>query len=109
MVNRWAVWPNGDAANPQLMLTEGGVTLGNIALRWGITDPAGQRAKQGELLKRNWDRMAATTGDGVGIAMLSQYLFHTDPNFDSGLCERPEDGGATRTAYGTWRSLPSYV
>lgn len=109
LVGRWAGWPSADPANPQIMLTEGGVTLGTIALRWGITDPAGQRAKQADLLKRNWNRMAASTGDGAGIAVLSQYLFHTDSGFDSGLCETPEAGGATRPAYGTWKSLPSYA
>jgi hypothetical protein len=109
LVGRWSGWPNGNAADPHLMLTEGGVTLPNIALRWGITDPRDQQRKQGELLKRNWDRMLSSSGDGVGIAMLSQYLFHTDPNFDSGLCETAEAGGATRAAYGTWKSLPSFV
>jgi hypothetical protein len=105
LVNRWAGWP---AAKPQLLLTEGGVPLSTIKSRWGITDAAGLRAKQADLLRRNWNRMAVDTGDGAGIAMLSQYLFHTDPNFDSGLCETPETGGATRTAYGAWKSLPSY-
>jgi hypothetical protein len=109
LVNRWWGWPYGDGVNPQLLLTEGGVTLGNIKARWGITDPAGVQAKQGDLLRRNFTRMAAATGEGAGIAMLSQYLFHTDPNFDAGLCNTPETGGATRTAYGAWKALPSYV
>ena len=50
LVNRWAGWPDAKASSPQLMLTEGGVTLPNIAVNWGISDPAGQRAKQAELL-----------------------------------------------------------
>lgn len=40
--------------------------------------------------------------------MTCQYLFHTDPNDDSGLCDTPETGGATRPVYATWKSLPSW-
>jgi hypothetical protein len=108
LVGRWAGWPAGDAANPQILLTEGGVTLPNIAARWGITDPAAQRAKQAELVQRNWNRMAVNTGDGVGIAMLAYYLWYTDPNYDCGLAETFESGGATRPAYKTWKALPSF-
>jgi hypothetical protein len=109
LVGRWAGWPDVNASSPQLMLTEGGVTLAAIASNWGLPNPADQRKKQAELIKRNWDRMAAASGDGAGIAMTSQYLFHTDINYDSGLCDTPEAGGATRPAYSTWKSLPSYV
>ena len=61
------------------MLTEGGVTLGNIAASWGIdqSDRAKEEAGRASV-KRNWDRMAIEHGDGAGIAMLSQYLLHTD-------------------------------
>jgi hypothetical protein len=52
LVGRWAGWPAADAANPQILLTEGGVTLPNIAARWGITDRAAQLAKQSELVQR---------------------------------------------------------
>lgn len=108
LVNRWAGWPDVNASSPQLMLTEGGVTLDNIATVWRLTKPADQRKKQADLLKRNWNRMATDSGDGAGIAMSCQYLFHTDVNYDCGLCETPEAGGATRPAYATWKSLPSY-
>jgi len=107
LVGRWAGWPAADPANPQILLTEGGVTLPNIAARWGIADPAAQRAKQAELLQRNWNRMV-NTGEGAGIAMLAQYLWYTDPNYDDGLCETAESGGATRPAYKTWKALPSF-
>lgn len=107
LVNRWAGWPSADAANPQVLLTEGGVTLANVRSRYGLTDPEEVQRKQGELLQRNWNRMAPATGEGAGIAMVCQYLLHTDPNFDSGLCEAAEYGGARRTAYATWKALPS--
>lgn len=106
LVGRWAGWPNGDAANPSVLLTEGGVTLTSVAARWGIIDPAAQRTKQAELIKRNWDRMVTDT-EGAGIEMWSQYLFYTDPSYGCGLCDTFEAGGAKRPAYTTWRSLPS--
>jgi hypothetical protein len=106
LVGRWAGWPVGDANNPQIFLTEGGVTLNNIASKWGLTTSSAQRAKQADLLQRNWNRM--TTGpDSPGMAMVSQYLFYTDPNYDSGLNDTYETGGAKRPAYFTWRALPS--
>ena len=92
------------------MLTEGGVTIQSIrsAARWNIADPSAQRAKQAELVQRSWDRMASTA-DGAGIAVTSNYLWYTDPNFDSGLCETlVPGGGATRPAYSTWGALPSF-
>jgi hypothetical protein len=106
LVGAWAGWPSGDAADPGLLVTEGGVTLRNIALRWAITDPASQRLKQAELLQRNWARMSGAEGAGVG--MVSNYLWYTDPNFDSGLCDAADAGGATRPAYDAWAALPSY-
>jgi hypothetical protein len=107
LVNRWAGWPAADPANPQVLLTEGGVTLPNVAARWGIADPAAQRAKQADLVQRNWNRMV-TTGEGAGIAMLGYYLWYTDPNYDCGLCDAFEAGGAKRAAYATWKALPSF-
>jgi hypothetical protein len=107
LVGRWAGWPWGAAANPGLFVTEGGVTLQSIAKRWGITDPAQARAKQAELVKRNWDRMATDSGDGAGVGMVASYLFYSDPVFDSGLRDQFEQGGAKRAAYTTWAALPS--
>ena len=105
LVGRWAGWPEGDAANPQLMVTEGGVTLRVIARHLGITDRAAQRAKQGELLTAAFERLAGP--EGAGVALVTQYLFHTDPRYDSGLCETAEHGGARRPAFEAWRALPS--
>jgi len=106
----WTGWPAGDPADPGIMLTEGGVTLQSIARtdRWSIRDPAAQRDKQADLIQRSWDRMASTA-DGAGIAVTSNYLWYTDPNFDSGLCDALANGGATRPAYATWRGLPSFA
>jgi hypothetical protein len=109
LVGRWAGWPAGDARNPQLLLTEGGATLSNMQVRYGLSDPADQRRKQAELIQRNWDRMASDSADGAGIAMSTQYLFYTATYFDSGLCEEYEAGGATRPSYTTWKGLASAV
>jgi len=106
LVGRWAGWPAGDAGAPQLLITEGGVTLQTIARRLGIADPAAQRARQAELLRAAYDRLAGGP-DGAGVALVTQYLFHTDPRYDSGLCETAESGGARRPAYEAWRALPS--
>lgn len=106
LAGRWAGWPEGDAGEPQLLITEGGVTLRTIAKRFGIADPAAQRIKQADLLRASWERMASTP-EGDGVALVTQYLFHTDPRYDSGLCETAESGGARRPAFDAWRSLPS--
>jgi hypothetical protein len=106
----WAGWPADDAAGPGILLTEGGVTIASIrsAARWNIADPTAQRAKQAELIQRAWNRMTSP-GEGAGIAVASNYLWYTDPNFDSGLCDALEAGGATRPAYTTWGGLPSFA
>jgi hypothetical protein len=106
LVGRWAGWPNGDAGDPQLLITEGGVTLRTIARRFGVADPAAQRVKQADLLRTAWERLVDTP-DGAGVALVTQYLFHTDPRYDSGLCETAESGGARRPAFAAWRALPS--
>ena len=87
------------------MLTEGGVTLGTIARHLRIADPTAQRARQGELLTAAFDRLSGE--EGAGVALVTQYLFHTDPRYDSGLCETAEAGGARRPAFEAWRALPS--
>lgn len=106
LIGRWAGWPNGDAGDPQLLITEGGVTLRTIARRFGVADPAAQRVKQADLLRAAWERLVDTP-DGAGVALVTQYLFHTDPRYDSGLCETAESGGARRPAFEAWGALPS--
>jgi hypothetical protein len=39
--------------------------------------------------------------------MVSQYLFDTDPNYEDGLNDTFEAGGAERPAYAAWKALPS--
>ena len=106
LVGRWAGWPAGDPANPSVLITEGGVTLANIVSKWGIADPTAGRAKQAELLRRNWERMFLGP-EGPGVAVVSNYLLYTDPNYDSGLCDELEIGGATRPAFAAWGSMPA--
>ena len=108
LARRWAGWPEGDAGEPQLLITESGVTLRTIARRLGIADPAAQRHKQADLLRAAWERLA-NTADWAGVALFTQYLFHTDPRYDSGLCETAESGGARRPAFEAWRALPSFA
>ena len=105
LVGRWAGWPAGDAGNPQLLVTEGGVTLRTIARRLRIADPAAQRAEQGGCSRR--PSIGSRGPEGAGVALVTQYLFHTDPRYDSGLCETAEQGGARRPAFQAWRALPS--
>jgi len=80
---------------PGLLITEGGARLSRIAELHPGADP---RAMQAELIRRNRERMAATPG----VAMLGQYLFYTDPEFDCGLCDAD---GAKRPAYAAWAAL----
>jgi hypothetical protein len=105
LVGRWAGWPLGDSGAPQLLITEGGVTLQTIVQRLGIRDPAATRAKQAELLRASYERLRGREGEGV--ALVTQYLFNSDRNYDSGLCEPADAGGARRPAYDAWRALPS--
>jgi hypothetical protein len=103
LARRWAGWPAGDAGEPQVMVTESGVTLRTIARRFGVADPVAQRVRQADLLRAAWERLAA----GDGVALFTQYLFYSDPRYDSGLCEPAETGGAPRPAFAAWASLPS--
>jgi hypothetical protein len=99
LVNRWSGWPqNGvDKTAPGVFVTEGGARV-NVA---------GSLARQAELIKRNWDRMARDDADGAGVAMLAQYLSYSAPYFDTGVCEPSSIGGAKRPAYSTWKALPT--
>lgn len=104
LVGRWAGWPHGDALRPAVLIPEGGARLTRIASVYGNADPAFVQAIQADLIQRNWDRMSTET-EGAGIEMVGQYLFHTDPHFDSGLFDVD---GSRRPAYSTWARLPSF-
>ena len=103
LVGRWAGWPAGHPADPQLFITEGGATLETIGARYGIAGAAGRRAKQADLLRRNRARMASAP-EGAGIGMVANYLFYSDPAFDCGLCDPIDQGGARRPALDAWRA-----
>ena len=104
LTGRWAGWPDADASRPVVLIPEGGARLSKIASVYGNSDYSFLRDKQAELIRRNWDRMVSD-GEGAGIGMVGQYLFYTDPYFDSGLCELD---GTRRPAYTTWGKLPAY-
>jgi hypothetical protein len=87
---------------PALFIPEGGARLTRLAQLYGTTAPDELRTLQASLLARNVEQMAQVAG-GAGVAMVGQYLFFTDPHFDSGLCEVD---GTQRPAYARWRALP---
>jgi hypothetical protein len=103
LVGRWRGWPAADVNAPGAWLTEGGARLDVIAKNFALSDPAAIRAKQAELIGRNWDRMYLGA-DGAGISMVSVYLFYTAMGFDCGLCELD---GTPRPSYSTWGKLPA--
>lgn len=102
LVGRWAGWPVGDAAAPGVLVTETGARLDKIAEQYGLRDPAAARQKQAELIGRNWQRMQFHP-EGAGVGMVCLYLFVTDMNYDSGLCDLD---GTPRPAYYAWAELP---
>jgi hypothetical protein len=95
LAGRWAGWPHADPANPVILIPEGGARLNKIAELYGDAPP---RALQAQLVRRNWERMSRRHW----AAMLGQYLFYSDPNFDCGLCEID---GTKRPAFATWAAL----
>jgi Cellulase (glycosyl hydrolase family 5) len=95
LTGRWAGWPHADAAYPVILIPEGGARLNKISELYGVSDP---RTLQARLVRRNWERMARHNW----TAMLGQYLFYSDPNFDCGLCDVD---GTKRPAYAAWAAL----
>ena len=102
-MGRWAGWPAGDANDPGILITESGARLTTIAREEGIGDDAVVRRRQAELLTNGWERLR-TGPEGAGVALVMQYLFITDMNYDSGLCELD---GRPRPAYAAWSELPA--
>jgi hypothetical protein len=110
----WVGWPYADGDNPYLLLTEGGARLEKIESIYGLVEQAALD-KQAALLLRNWKRMKGdadlsySAADAPGIGMLTQYLWHVDPNYGSALREPVATGGGRRPAYSTWADfLPAY-
>lgn len=104
LAGRWAGWPVGDAAAPGLLVTETGARLDRIAELYGLRDPAAVLQKQAELIDRAWRRMQFDP-EGAGVGMVCHYLFVTDMNYDSGLCDLD---GTPRPAYHAWGRLPAF-
>jgi hypothetical protein len=105
LTGRWPGWPTGDPSQPGLLITETGARLDRIATLYGLQDPAAARARQAELLDRYWRRIQFGP-EGAGVGMVCQYLFVTDANYDSGLCDLD---GTPRPAYAAWAKLPAFT
>jgi hypothetical protein len=104
LVGRWAGWPAGDAAAPGVLITETGVRLTKVAAAYGLADAPSAREKQAELIERNWRRMQLGP-EGAGVGLVCLYLFVTDINYDSGICDLD---GTPRPAYHAWAQLPVF-
>jgi hypothetical protein len=104
LAGRWAGWPAEDPSAPSLLITETGARLDKLVSLYGLPGAAAARARQAELIDRYWRLMQAGP-EGEGVAMVCHYLFVTDMNYDSGLCELD---GTPRPAYRAWGRLPAF-
>jgi hypothetical protein len=115
----WTGWPHSDdddpnGDNPYVLITEGGAQIDAIKRIYSITDDAATLDKQAALIENAVNRVHDGP-EAPGIAMASQYLFYTDPSYDTGLCTAPigtdpnDPSGAheKRPAYTAWCALPS--
>lgn len=84
-----------------IQVTETGARLTAIARAERLRDDGLVRRRQAELIARAYERLrASAAGDGVELVL--QYLFITDMNYDSGLCELD---GRPRPSYFAWAQL----
>jgi hypothetical protein len=119
LVGRWSGGPYGDLNAPYLFITEGGVHRNpKWAAVWSLANTnTAWNAKHGELMLSMLRRMQ-NESDGKGIGMVSQFLFYTDHNYDSGICDprptdidalpSPSDGAKRQPAFDYWAGAPSY-
>jgi hypothetical protein len=84
-----------------IMVTESGARLTTIARDERLRDDDRVRRRQAELIARGYERLRLGP-EGDGVALVLQYLFVTDMNYDSGLCELD---GRPRPAYYAWAEL----
>lgn len=103
LAGRWTGWPAADPSAPGILVTESGARLTTIAREERITDPATILSRQAELIARGFERLR-TGPEGAGVAIVMNYLFITDVNYDSGLCDLD---GRPRPAYYAWAELPA--
>jgi hypothetical protein len=100
---RWDGYVEREA--PTVFVTEGGARLSRMPDLYPSEDP---REAQAKCLRDAWALHARPDGPGAGVAMLAQYLLHTDPNFDSGLLD-PYPSAVKRPAYEAWKAFPAYA
>jgi hypothetical protein len=120
MYGRWTGGPYGDANDPYIFITEGGIH--REPKRWATTwdldnSNVSWNAKHGFLMQRQLDRMQAEA-EGKGVGMVSQFLFYSAKNYDSGICDpagvdfpappSPADGAKREPAYTIWANAESY-
>lgn len=101
LVGRWAGWPFADGASPQVWLNEAGIRLSTVG---------NNETTQANYLTSMWNRMNNDAA-GAGMALITQYLFNTDPMFDSGLREPQtfSPPGAPRPAYAhPWKAITQF-
>lgn len=85
----WENTPN--VGNPRVFLTEGGARLAKIQSRYNPAPPAPPLSGadieriQKDLLISNYNKMKSNSPPGVGIEMLTWYLFSSDVSYDTGL------------------------
>src|SRR5215207_970318 len=91
-------WPD-----TQIVVTESGARLTTIAREENLRDDVVVRRRQAELIARGYERLR-TDLVLAEVQMVLQYLFITDMNYDSGLCELD---GRPRPAYYAWAELPT--
>jgi hypothetical protein len=93
----WRGWPNGDASNPYLLLTEGGARVPNVA---SATDRAKYTADGYTNVHND------NASGGKGIFMFTQYLDVSDvqPSGDCGLRDYSSPY-AKRPVYDSWTGL----
>ena len=86
----------------RLLVTESGARVDRVAARYGLGAGAA-RLQQAALLERAVRRLLYGP-EGDGVEMVCQYLFVTDANYDSGLCDLD---GTPRPSYYAWAELPA--
>jgi hypothetical protein len=89
---------------PGILVTESGARLTSVARELRSLDAALVRRRQADLIARGYERLRATPDAPSGVALVMQYLFITDVNYDSGLCELD---GRPRPSYHAWAELPT--
>ena len=99
LAGRWAGHADGRA--PTVFVTEGGARLSRMPALYPDEDP---REAQARCLRHVWALHRPGAAAGAGVAMLAQYLIHSDPNFDCGLID-PYPSRVERPAYAAWSSF----